>query len=85
MALSSPPAPEQSSASAPQRFDAETLRRAEVALAQYIGAVAKVVVKHAAQKARDENELYLLLGDEIADKAERKSFVRRGIAIPGKN
>jgi serine/threonine protein kinase len=76
---------EKSSASALQRFNAETLRRAEVALAQYIGAVAKVVVKHAAQKARDENELYLLLGDEIADKAERKSFVRRGISIAGKN
>ena len=76
---------EKSSASALQRFNAETLRRAEVALAQYIGAVAKVVVKHAAQKARDENELYLLLGDEIADKAERKSFVRKGISIAGKN
>jgi serine/threonine protein kinase len=78
-------ASEKSSASALQRFNAETLRRAEVELARYIGAVAKVVVKHAAQKARDENELYLLLGDEIADKAERKSFVRGGISIPGRN
>ena len=85
MASASALASEKSSASALQRFDAETLRRAEAALAQYIGAVAKVVVKHAAQKARDENELYLLLGDEIADKAERKSFVRKGISIPGKN
>jgi hypothetical protein len=42
-------------------------------------------VKQAAQKARDENELYLLLGDEIADKAERKNFVRSGISIPGKS
>ncbi|HEV2007282.1 MAG TPA: serine/threonine-protein kinase, partial [Burkholderiales bacterium] len=85
MTSSSALASEKSSATALQRFNDETLRRAETALAQYIGAVAKVVVKHAAQKARDENELYLLLGDEIADKAERKSFVRKGILIPGKN
>ena len=68
-----------------QRFDAETLRRAETSLAQHIGAVARVIVKQAAQKARDENELYLLLGDEIADKAERKNFVRKGISISGKS
>ena len=57
----------------------------ETSLAQHIGAVARVIVKQAAQKARDENELYLLLGDEIADKAERKNFVRSGISIPGKS
>jgi serine/threonine protein kinase len=78
-------ASEKSSAIAQQRFDAETLRRAESSLAQHIGAVARVIVKQAAQKARDENELYLLLGDEIADKTERKSFVRKGISISGKS
>jgi serine/threonine protein kinase len=63
-----------------QRFSAEVLRRAETALAQHIGAIARIVVKRAAQKARDERELYLLLGDEIADKEARKAFVRQVLA-----
>jgi len=71
-------------ATALQRFGAELLQRAEIALAQHIGAIAKVVVKRAAQKARDERELYLLLGDEIADKEERKAFVRKVLSVPPK-
>jgi hypothetical protein len=39
--------------SASQRFSAEELARAEADLEQYIGAVARVVVKGAAAKARD--------------------------------
>jgi serine/threonine-protein kinase len=78
------PVSEALSATAMQRFGPEVLRQAEAALAQHIGAVAKVVVKRAAQKARDERELYLLLGDEIADKEERKTFVRKVLAIPPK-
>jgi len=46
--------------------------------------VARVVVKRAAAKARDERELYLLLGDEIEDPDERKAFVRRGVSMTGK-
>ena len=60
------------------------LARAESALAQHIGAVAKVVVKRAAAKARDESELYLLIADEIKDRNERKSFVRKAISVSGK-
>ena len=67
-----------------QRFDDETLRRAETSLAQYIGAVAKVVVKRAAGKARDEGELYLLLADEIDDKTEKRKFIRKAISVSGK-
>lgn len=58
------------------KFSADTLQKAETALAQYIGAIAKVVVKRAAAKARDEGELYLLIADEIKDPAERKAFVQ---------
>lgn len=72
------------SATTLQRFSAETLQRAESTLARHIGAVAKVVVKRAAQKARDESELYLLLADEIEDKVEKKNFIRRAISISGK-
>jgi serine/threonine-protein kinase len=62
----------------------EVLERAEQSLADYLGPVARVVVKRAAAKARDERELYLLLGDEIEDPDERKAFVRRGVSMSGK-
>ena len=67
------------------RFRPEQLAKAEADLAQYIGAVARVVVKRAAAKARDLPELYLLLADEIEDPQEKKKFVRKAIsaARPG--
>jgi len=65
-------------------IDAQTLAKAEAALAQYIGAVAKIVVKRAAAKARDPSELYLMIADEIEDKSERKAFIRRAISVSGK-
>jgi serine/threonine-protein kinase len=55
-------------------FSLEILAEAEDRLAQYLGPVARVVVKRAAAKARDEAELYLLLAEEIEDTAERKAF-----------
>ena len=73
-----------STALAGERFDAGVLARAEAALAQHIGAVARVVVKRAAMKARDESELYLLIADEITDRDERKAFVRKAISASGK-
>ena len=42
----------------------------------------RVVVKHAAVKARDEAELYLLLAAEIEDAEERKAFSRAGLPAP---
>jgi serine/threonine protein kinase len=65
-------------------FDASVLARAEKRLAQYIGAVAPIVVKKAAARARDEGELYLIIADEIEDKAERKAFIKRAIHISAK-
>jgi serine/threonine-protein kinase len=64
-------------AAAASRFPLEILARAERGLAQYIGAVARVMVKRAAMKARDETELYRLLSDEIEDKDDRKAFIRQ--------
>jgi serine/threonine protein kinase len=64
------------------RFTAAVLERAEKRLSQYLGPVARVVVRRAAAKARDESELYLLLGDEIENPAEKKAFIRQ--ALTGK-
>ena len=62
------------------RFSARTLAEAEAQLSKYLGPVAKMVVKLAAAKARDESELYLLVADEIENPAERKAFIRRAIS-----
>src|SRR5688572_20255662 len=59
--LVSQPASALKDASISQKFTAETLQKAETSLAQYIGAIARVVVKRAAAQARDEAELYLLI------------------------
>jgi hypothetical protein len=66
------------------RFDPQTLAGAEAALAKYIGAVARVVVKRAAAKARDVRELYLLIADEIEDQNERKAFIRKSLSVSGR-
>jgi len=65
-------------------IDPQTLAKAEAALAKHIGAVAKVVVRRAAAKARDAGELYLLIAEEIEDVTERKAFMRKAISASGK-
>jgi serine/threonine protein kinase len=70
--------------SAPQRFDAATLAAAEAALATYLGAVARVLVRRAAAKARDETELFRLLSEQIDDQDQRKAFVRKVLSVSGK-
>ena len=66
------------------KFPAEFLKSVEADLAQYIGAIARVVVKRAAAQAIDETEFYLCIADEIHDPAERKKFVRRAVSISTK-
>ncbi|HEY7674935.1 MAG TPA: serine/threonine-protein kinase [Burkholderiales bacterium] len=75
---------QQSSAQFISNIDPRTLAKAEAALAKYIGAVAKVVVRRAAAKARDPGELYLLIADEIEDQNERKAFVRKAMSVSDK-
>jgi len=70
--------------SAPTNIDPQTIAKAEAALAKYIGAVAKVVVRRAAAKARDAGELYLLIAEEIEDRNERKIFIRKAMSTQGK-
>jgi hypothetical protein len=61
------------------KFSPDVLQCAEHELARHIGAIAGVVVRHAAAKARDEAELYLLVADEIQDPVEKKTFVRKAV------
>ena len=75
---------QQSSQRGPSAIDPTTLARAESALAKYIGAVAKVVVKRAAARARDPGELYQLIAAEIEDKNERTTFIRKAMSVPDK-
>ena len=66
------------------RFDPATLAKADTELAKYIGAVARVVVRRAAAKVRDEAELYLLLADQIEDKEQKKAFFRKAMSVSGR-
>jgi len=75
----------QSSTQIISNIDPQTLAKAETALARHIGAVAKIVVRRAAAKARDPGELYLLIADEIEDKDERKSFIRKAMSVADKD
>src|SRR3990170_5114990 len=80
----SAPRTDPATAQAASRFALEVLARAEQRLGEYLGAVARVVVKRAAMKARDERELYLLLADEIEDKEDRKAFTRKAVSMSRK-
>ena len=71
---SQPPGEPAANRAAAAQFSVEILAEAEQRLAQYLGPVARVVVKRAAANARDEAELYLLLAAEIEDAEERKAF-----------
>ena len=75
-----PPPPSQSR----PVFEASTLARAEAELAQYIGAVARAVVRRAANKAHGEHELFTLLAQEIDDPALRKAFLRKAMSVSGR-
>ena len=77
--------PSTTSMPASARFSSELLAEVEARLAQYLGAVAKVVVRRAAAKARDTAELYLLVADEIENPAEKRAFIRRAISTASGN
>jgi hypothetical protein len=72
-------------ASAQLRFDPATIAQVEAGLAPHIGAVAKVVARRAAARARDEAELYMLAADEIEDAEAKKAFLRKAISIARKS
>lgn len=65
-------------------FDPALLAKAEAELAQYIGAVAKAIVRRAAGKAHSEHELYSLLANEIEDAGGKKAFLRKAMSVSGR-
>jgi serine/threonine-protein kinase len=54
----------------------DMLVRATQLLAKYLGPVASVMIKKAAQTAADESHLYSMLADKLADPAQRQRFPR---------
>jgi serine/threonine protein kinase len=67
----------------PAVFSPDVIARAERRLSQHIGAVAVLVVKKAARRARDESELYLMLADQIDNEEDRKAFIKKAIRAAG--
>lgn len=60
------------------RFSAAELARAEQALAQYLGPIAKVLVKRAAPQAATQEALWQALADHIERPPDRAAFLRAG-------
>ena len=56
-------------------WDDTTLHTIERQLANFVGPMARVMVKKAAAKSRDTAELYSLLSDSISDPEVRKKFI----------
>jgi serine/threonine-protein kinase len=63
--------------SAENRWNSELLRRLEADLAEYIGPVAAIAVKRAAQRARDLTSFCTGLSAHIEDEKERDQFLAR--------
>ncbi|MEF8731057.1 MAG: hypothetical protein V5B40_03755 [Candidatus Accumulibacter meliphilus] len=57
-------------------FDPVTLATAEKRLAQYVGPLAKVLIKRAANDSGDLGELYRKLAEHIDSEPERRDFLK---------
>jgi len=64
------------SAGASAELTAANIDRAASKLARYIGPIAGVLAKRAARRADSLQALYLLLAEELDNKAERALFLR---------
>ena len=69
------PNPTTSSNIARQPLTTEVTQRASQLLARYIGPIATVLTRRAAQTAADEAQLYSMLAEKLADKEERERFL----------
>jgi serine/threonine-protein kinase len=67
--------PERPAARPVMIFDPATLAAAEKRLAQYVGPLAKVLIKRAANDSGDVRELYRKLAEHIDSEPERKTFL----------
>ncbi|MBF0565444.1 MAG: adenylate/guanylate cyclase domain-containing protein [Nitrospirae bacterium] len=60
----------------PSPWEERTLKAVESELTVYIGPIAKLLVKKAAQKTSDIKELYSMLAGELSDKNDRENFLK---------
>jgi hypothetical protein len=74
-ALAVTPAPSGTIGSVPVPIDAAHLKRFETELAEYIGPLARHLVKRAAASAAGAEALILQLGTEIEPEADRRRFI----------
>ena len=64
-------------------WDETVLRTVERQLAHYVGPMARVMIKRAADQTMDVDQLYSMLGENIADPARRQRFFDEGSATVG--
>jgi ubiquinone biosynthesis protein UbiJ len=53
----------------------EAAQRASQLLARYLGPIAAIITRRAAQTATDEAHLYAMLAERVVDGAERERFM----------
>jgi serine/threonine protein kinase len=77
-AVTKPPRPPRarSEKKAEPKLDSELLHSAEQKLAQYVGPVARVLVKRAQASARDPDSFYQLLAQELTSTEQRSAFLK---------
>ena len=66
---------EKDSGPIPDSWDLTIIKAAEQTLALYLGPLAKVLVKRAAKKTTNEEELYRLLAAELSSQEEQDAFL----------
>jgi serine/threonine-protein kinase len=54
----------------------ESMQRATVLLARYLGPIAGLLARKAAQTATDEAQLYAILAEKVTDTRERERFIK---------
>jgi serine/threonine-protein kinase len=64
--------------SAASTWDDTVLRTVERQLAHYVGPMARVMIRRAAERTGDVDELYTLLAENISDPAHRQRFFDDG-------
>jgi serine/threonine-protein kinase len=67
-------------ASAPAVWDDTVLRTVERQLAHFVGPMARIMIRKAAEQTTDVDQLYTLLSDNIADPVKRQRFCEGGQA-----
>jgi serine/threonine-protein kinase len=78
------PTPTPASAPPPTGWDAAVLSGIERELARFVGPLARVMVRRAAQQAGDVPTLRQLLAAELRSDVERTAFLREGTPPPGR-